>query len=220
MYAPDNSAPNTAAFSVVDTLNSDYHGVYYGDRTTASAQNNKGTVGIGHGVMASFKASVPLITGAESYFLQSEAAFRGWTDGNAQTLYEYGIKASFEYLYTAAGDSKASADAAANIYIKANAGDASIENIITQKWAALAGINSFEAWTEYRRTSYPNATVLPLTVFPGNTRDIPTKLMYPTSEANTNQDNYKAAVAKGNDPQTIKDILDEIIIVIYNGISL
>lgn len=204
VYAPDNSAPNTPAFSVVDTLSSHYHGVYYGDRDAASAQNNKGTVGIGHGVMASYKASVPLISAAESYFLQAEAAFRGWTSGNAQKLYESGITSSFEYLYTSGGSSKASADADAKAYIAANAGTVSIEHIITQKWASLAATNSFEAWTEYRRTSYPNASILPLTKFPGNTRNIPTKLMYPTSEANTNQDNYKAAVAKGNDPQSSK----------------
>lgn len=204
VYAPDASAPNTAEFSQTDTLASDYHGVFYGDRTTASAQGNKGTVGIGHGVMNSFDAPVPLMTAAESYFLQSEAAFRGWTSGDAQALYIDGITSSFEYLYTSAGDSKASADAAAEHYDTTSAGTASIQNIITQKWAALAGINSFEAWSEYRRTGFPTASVLPLTKFPGNSRTIPTKLMYPTSEANTNQDNYKAAVAKGNDPQSTK----------------
>ena len=204
VYAPDGSSPNTAAFSKTDTLYSDYHGVFYGDRTAASAQNNKGTVGIGHGVMSSPTASAPLMLAAESYFLQAEAAFRGWTSGDAQSLYEKGITASFEYLFTAGGDSKASADAAATNYINSNAGTADIQNIITQKWAALAGINSFEAWTEYRRTGFPNASTLPLTKFPGNSRTIPTKLMYPTSEQNTNQDNYKAAVAQGNDPQSSK----------------
>lgn len=203
-YAPDGSDPSTADFSQTDTSASDYHGVFYGDRDAANAQKTQGTAGIGHGVMSGPIASVPLMTGAESYFLQSEAAFRGWTSGDAQALYISGIKASFEYLFTTGGDSKASADAAAAKYDTTTAGSASIENIITQKWAALAGINSFEAWTEYRRTGFPTVSVLPLTKFPGNTRTIPTKLMYPTSEQNTNQDNYKAAVALGNDPQSSK----------------
>jgi len=203
-YAPDNSDPSTSDFSKVDPVFGDYDGVYYGDRDAASAQGTKGTVGIGHGVMPGFNASVPLMTAAESYFLQAEAAFRGWTSGDAQSLYESGITASFEYLYTAGGDNVADADADAATYIAANAGTVSIQNIIVQKWAALADMNPFEAWTEYRRTGYPNATILPLTKFPGNSRAIPTKLMYPTSEQNTNQDNYKAAVAKGNDPQSTK----------------
>jgi len=204
VYAPDNSAPNNAAFFQVDDTTDHYHGVYYGDRSTASAQGTKGTVGIGHGVMSSFDAPVPLMTASESYFLQAEAAFRGWISGDAQALYEGGITASFEYLYTAGGKTLASADADAKAYDSTKAGTVSIEKIINQKWAALAGINSFEAWNEYRRTGFPNLTVLPLSVFPGNSRTIPTKLMYPTSEQNTNQDNYKAAVAKGNDPQSTK----------------
>lgn len=204
VYAPDGSVPNSSDFFTTNTNPGDYHGVYYGDRNTATAQNNAGTVGIGHGVMSGPTASVPLMLAAESYFLQAEAAFRGWTNDDAQTLYDAGITASFEYLYTAGGNSVSEADAAATNYISDNAGTVSIQNIIDQKWAALAGINSFEAWNEYRRTGYPTAAILPLSKFPGNSRHIPTKLMFPTSEQNTNQDNYKAAVAQGNDPQSSK----------------
>lgn len=203
-YAHDNTDPSSADFSVVDPLFSDYHGVYYGDRDAATLQSTKGTVGLGHGVMNGYNSSVPIMLAAESYFLQAEAAFRGWTSDDAQTLYSNGITASFEYLYTAAGDKLTDADAAAASYDSAHAGTVSIQNIILQKWAALADINPFEAWNEYRRTGFPNATILPLTKFPGNSRTIPTKLMYPVSEQNTNQDNYKAAVAKGNDPQSSK----------------
>ncbi len=204
VYAPDGVTPNTTDFFTTDTDFGDYHPVYYGDRTTATDQGTNGTAGIGHGVMSGASASVPLMLAAESYFLQAEAAFRGWTSGDAQALYEDGITASFEYLYTAAGDGTAAADAAAADYISASAGTVSVENIIDQKWAALAGINSFEAWNEYRRTGFPSSAVLPLTMYPGNSRKIPTKLMFPVSEQNTNQDNYKAAVAQGNDPQATK----------------
>jgi hypothetical protein len=204
VYAPDGSVPNSTSFFTTDTTFSHYHGVYYGDRQTAAAQNNSGTVGIGHGVMSGPTAPVPLMLAAESYFLQSEAAFRGWSGGDAQELYINGINSSFEYLYTAAGDSKAAADAAALNYDTTQAGNVSIQNIIDQKWAALAGINSFEAWNEYRRTGFPPSSILPSTKYPGNTRHIPTRLMFPISEQNTNQDNYKAAVAQGNDPQSTK----------------
>lgn len=207
VYAPDGVTPNTTDFFTTNTNTGDYHAVYYGDRTTATDQGTNGTAGIGHGIMSSPTASVPLMLAAESYFLQSEAALRGWTSDDAQALYEDGITASFEYLYTAAGESASAADAAAADYISTNAatiGTVSIQNIIDEKWAALAGINPFEAWNEYRRTGYPTTAVLPLSKFGANTRHIPTRLMFPISEQNTNQDNYKAAVAQGNDPQSTK----------------
>jgi hypothetical protein len=204
VYNADNSSPDRADFFTIDDDFDHYHGVYYGDRAAATAQNNKGTAGLGLGVLGGFDASVPLMTAAESYFLQSEAALRKWTGDDALTLMQNGIKASYEFLYTRGGKSLADADAAADTYISLHATVVDLKAIITQKWAALDGVNNFEAWTEYRRTGYPNTTVLPLTKFPGNARHIPTKLMYPTSEANTNQDNYKAAVAQGNDPQSTK----------------
>jgi hypothetical protein len=204
VYAPDGASPDNSDFFNIDDNFSDYHGVYYGDRTAAAAQNNKGTAGLGLGVLGGFDASVPLMTAAESYFLQSEAALRGWTSDNALTLLQNGIKASYEYLYTRAGNSLTNADADAATYIARHATRVDLKAIITQKWAALDGVNSFEAWTEYRRTGYPTENVLPLSKVAGLTRHIPTKLMYPTSEQNTNQENYKAAVAKGNDPQSSK----------------
>jgi hypothetical protein len=204
VYNADNSSPDRADFFTVNDNFSDYHGVYYGDRVTAAAQGTKGTAGLGLGVLGGFDASVPLITAAESYFLQSEAALRGWTSDDAKTLLRNGITANYEFLYTRSGKSVADADAAATAYLVNHATSVNLQEIITQKWAALDGVNNFEAWTEYRRTGFPTTAVLPLTKFPGNTRHIPTKLMYPTSEQNTNQDNYKAAVAQGNDPQSTK----------------
>ncbi len=208
IYAPNGSAPNTSDYFDVDANFSNYDAAYYGDRTTASALGNGGSAGIGHGVMSGFDAPVPLMLAAESYFLQAEAVERGWMSGDAATLYNMGITASFEYLYTQGGDSQSAADAAAMTYYNQASimysSATGIKQIITQKWADLAGINSFEAWSEYRRTGFPDMSVLPLSKYVPLTRHIPTKLMYPNSEANTNAENYNAAVAKGNDPQNTK----------------
>jgi len=206
VFAPDGSAPNKSEFvQTIDTFER-YHGVYYGDRTAAAAQGNTGTVGIGNGVMNNYGAPVPLMLAAESYFLQAEAAERGWTSDDAETLYNEGITASFEYLYAQAGKSAASADVDASTYYNQSSVkyDNTIKSIIVQKWAALSGINSFEAWTEYRRTGYPDVSILPLSKYTPLTTHIPTKLMYPNSEQSNNQTNYNAAVAKGNDPQSTK----------------
>ncbi|MEO8721589.1 MAG: SusD/RagB family nutrient-binding outer membrane lipoprotein, partial [Ginsengibacter sp.] len=180
----------------------DYHGVFYGDRKAATDQQNQGTAGIGLGILSNFNASVPLMTAAESYFLQSEAALRGWTSGDDLALLKSGVRASFNYLYSR-GD-KADGEAAADVYISMHVTDVSLKAIILQKWVALNGNNMFEAWTEYRRTGIPGLDVLPLSKFAGLARHIPTKLMYPTSEQTTNQENYKAAIATGNDPQSSK----------------
>jgi hypothetical protein len=210
-FAKDGSLPNTPEFSQIDEDASHYHAAYYGDRDAASAGGTNHVVGLGYGVMSGFDAPVPLFTAAESYFLQAEAAKRGWTGDNAEALYDNGITASFTLLYTLAGKSAAQAVTDASTYygkavdlIGWSASPNKIKAIITQKWAALSGINSFEAWTEYRRTGYPDLATLPLSKFTPLTTHIPTKLMYPNSEQSNNQENYNAAVAKGNDPQSTK----------------
>jgi hypothetical protein len=59
-----------------------------------------------------------------------------------------------------------------------------IEAIITQKWAALNGINWVEAWTDYRRLGIPN---LPISSAPSHVEpEIPVRYLYPQTEYNTN----------------------------------
>jgi hypothetical protein len=129
-------------------------------------------------------APVKLISETESYFLQAEAVARGWATGNVESLFESGIEASFDALSLS--------DAAFNTYID-NAPDAQlptdvdgrIEAIITQKYYALNGFQGFEAWTEFRRTGYPDfiessaASVL-------GTDELPARLLYPETEITRN----------------------------------
>lgn len=205
IYAPNGSAPNNSDYSKVDTNVSHYSGVYYGDRATATAQTTNGTAGIGHGVMPDYKQSVSLISASQSYFLQSEAALKTWIDGDAQKLYESGITASFQTLGVE------NATVAAKAYYSQNknrvgwnASQNKLEAIITQKWIANAYTHSFEPWSDYRRTGFPNLNVLPLTKFQGYDRHIPTIWWYPKSESDTNQENYKAAGGSSTDPQNQK----------------
>ncbi len=63
-----------------------------------------------------------------------------------------------------------------------------IRYIITNKWFAMTGLQGFEAWTEWRRTGYPDwfrisaNSLLPRT--PGN---FPHRLLYPDAEVQRNQ---------------------------------
>lgn len=167
-------------------------------------------------------ASVPLITAAESYFLQAEAVERGYiSTGVAATLFDKGIEASYIYLYKdntgaipATGQySTPVADAAAYHtlnptsylvnYNLATTLDQRIEAIITQKYIALNQISSHESWNEYRRTGYPVSTGLGATTSMASTVSIatrpdrlPTRFPYPSTEVNANSANIPAGVNK------------------------
>ncbi|RZM01640.1 MAG: SusD/RagB family nutrient-binding outer membrane lipoprotein, partial [Pedobacter sp.] len=70
-----------------------------------SSDRGTGITGNSTGVLKGPAAQLPIITAAESEFLQAEAAVRGIAGvTNAQTHFENGIKASFKYLYTDALD--------------------------------------------------------------------------------------------------------------------
>jgi hypothetical protein len=176
-------------------------------RTGTSAGNSTGT-------LKGPEAGMPLLTAAESYFLQAEAVVRNiaGVTGTAQSLFESGIAASFKYLYTLPDNSVSGnpVTAAAN-YLVDNAGnrlvdfplatttDQKIEAIITQKYIALNMVNGDQAWHDYRRTKYPTlvntagatATQTFASKVSQSTRPdhLPTRLLYPSSEGAYNSSN-------------------------------
>jgi hypothetical protein len=134
-------------------------------------------------------APVKFITSYESYFLQAEAAARGWDNGtgNAQALFENGIYASFEAYVSPDPDVEAAAYIAASYWGMYPAGgtvDEQIRHIITQKWFSMNGNQGFEAWTEYRRTGYPDFLVISANTRIGNV--FPARFFYPSGELTTN----------------------------------
>ncbi|EOZ91852.1 hypothetical protein A33Q_4544 [Indibacter alkaliphilus LW1] len=70
-----------------------------------------------------------------------------------------------------------------------------MRNIILQKWLALNSINSFEAWSDFRRLGIPE---IPGTVASGVTGR-PQRLMYPETEIGTNNQQVQA---QGSDDMT------------------
>ena len=187
------------------------HGNVFGD-TSPALEPNPGNSSIGPGLAKSPTQSVVLFSGAESLFLQAEAALQGYITGNAQTLYEAGITASFVaaqaggtyapastntggnpqtpgFIYTPPTVAVSTA-LAATYYNQAlpNVGYAASPNklqaIITQKWAALNSYNNLEAYTEYRRTGFP---LLPSSIDPAAiSSTLPTRIFYPISELTSN----------------------------------
>lgn len=162
---------------------------------------------------------------SEAYFLRAEGALRGWNMGaeTAQKLYEEGVKKSFEsrgatgaiaYL---ANDTKVPTDyvdpvntgngtsARGTLTIKwddASSFEEKLERIITQKWIAIYP-DGQEAWTEFRRTSYPKILTVAMNKSNGEIdTDVQIRrLKFPTTEYENNVENVSTAVGllKGAD---------------------
>ncbi|HJW17379.1 MAG TPA: SusD/RagB family nutrient-binding outer membrane lipoprotein, partial [Flavisolibacter sp.] len=178
-----------------------------------SSNRNGQTAGNSTGVLKGPETGMPVITAAESYFLQSEGVVRGiLTSGDAGVLFNKGIVASFRYLYTLPdGSISGNPDADAAQYMSDNSSsrlvnfslattlDQKIEAIITQKYIALNMVNSDEAWNEYRRTHYPTilntASANGVQTFASSVSEstrpdkLPTRILYPTSEGSYNSAN-------------------------------
>jgi hypothetical protein len=139
-------------------------------------------------------APVYFISEAESYFLQAEAIVRGWGTGDAQALYEDGVRASFAQMAsltpTFVGISATNPRPAAPTQAQANAllagayafpasgtTEEKIEAIITQKWVALAGTTQgIEAFFERNRTGFPRTSAVPSSTAGGY---VPSQFIYP-----------------------------------------
>lgn len=129
-------------------------------------------------------APVKLISAAESYFLQAEAVARGWATGNVQTLFNAGIKASFDALGLSQTAYDAYIAAAPDAQLPADL-NGRIRAIITQKYYAMNGFQGFEAWTEWRRTGYPAFLVKSAASTLGS-NELPVRLLYPETEITRN----------------------------------
>lgn len=131
---------------------------------------------LGPGLLIDSEQDGYLMLASESYFLQAEAAYRGYIGGNPKALFQAGILASFDHYgldgeaYITASNSlpEVGWDGSTN----------KIEAIMTQKWIATNGINAIESWIEMTRTGYPE---IPLALTAQQPKK-PNRLLYPSSE--------------------------------------
>jgi len=146
-------------------------------------------------------APVVLLSSWESYFLQAEAFARGRATGDDMAAFFNGIRANFMFYNNAflsegamsssmayTGYVTGVAPATAGFWARYPSGgtvDEKVRHIITQKWFAMAGSQGFEAWTEWRRTGYPDFLVNPRNSLIGTEK--PARFLYPAAEkANSN----------------------------------
>lgn len=153
-----------------------------------------------------------IMTAAEVSFLKAEA-YERWGSGNAETAYLDGIKKSIQYFYDINAASSFGSptprptDAQINAFLAnpmvayTGTQQQKLEKIATQKWIDLGILLANHAWAEWRRTKLP---VLNFPADPSSTLspNVPTRLLYPSSERILNATNY--SVVKAEDLVTKK----------------
>jgi hypothetical protein len=198
-----------------------YHGMTPGftaeDFVAFRLYSNFGPRWVGPNVVST---EVPINVGnaAETWFLKAEGAWRGWNmGGTAQSFYEKGIEVSIRQWRGASFpasqiqdyiNSMATPVAPDNypyydppmtdIPVKFSSDrEKQYEQIITQKWLAIYP-DSWEAWTEYRRTRLPKLYPKKNSMNPNidvSRGMIVTRLPYPDNEKNGQPEEYAKAVA-------------------------
>ncbi len=130
-----------------------------------------------------------IFTSAQVAFILAEGAHRGWINAmTAEEYYEQGIYASLEQWGVEDGFD----DYMLNSIVAFDAGNA-LEQIITQKWIAMFP-NGYEAWSEWRRTGFPNLAAPDNALTPN--LQIPRRQAYGLNEASQNAANHAAALSR------------------------
>ncbi|MEX2231373.1 MAG: SusD/RagB family nutrient-binding outer membrane lipoprotein [Cyclobacteriaceae bacterium] len=132
-----------------------------------------------------------IMNAAEVYFLRAEAALANITSEDEAELFSLGIQRSMEQYGVDPAD--IATFMAQPLATLSGTGEAQLEQIITQKYAAIF-FQAYEAWAEFRRTGYPKIWVgSELGVTNGQ---IPRRLTYPSDEYLKNKNNITTAVAR------------------------
>lgn len=187
-FYKNNSDPRLTR---VYSLNKDGEviGSAFGGTVTIPAQKDPSKYG--PGVIKSATMPAVILSGAESLFLQAEAAETGLITGDAATLYNAGITASFVDEGLTAAQAATYYAQGPIAYPSGGTFAAKQKAIIVQKWAALTGYGPLEAFNEYRRTGYPDN--IPLSIYPGVTApNQVTRIFYPVIVYQTNAANVGA----------------------------
>jgi hypothetical protein len=159
----------------------------------------------------------------ELCFNIAEAINRGWISGDAGDYYRKGITASLKFFGIENGSviniTESDADnvigthtASVTNYLAqesvayAGNNETGLQQILTQKYLAFFQNSGQEAYFNFRRTGVPAFHQGPGT---GNGGKIPTRWLYPVSEATNNTVNYKAALKSqfGSEVESVNEKL-------------
>lgn len=159
--------------------------------------DNKGISMLNKNVLGTYTSPYSLMKYDEVLFIKAEAAKTGMIPGGdavAQKNYEDAIVASIRYWQSADPAHTPVSDEVISFFLKNGVTyNGTLQQILTQKYLALFW-TGYEAWHEYRRTGYPKLRIGSATA--ANNYTLPRRFEYPTNTAETNPDNYKAAVER------------------------
>ncbi|MBX9807692.1 MAG: SusD/RagB family nutrient-binding outer membrane lipoprotein [Flavobacteriaceae bacterium] len=141
---------------------------------------------------------VYLMSVAESNFLQAEALIRYASGAGAKAKYDAGVNASFTaYGLATSSSTPLLASGGAYEYVVGANTEATLRQVIIQKWASLANINNIEGYIETTRTKFPeivtaasvdyakgNRIPSQMSILTGTT--VPSILFYPANELERN----------------------------------
>jgi Starch-binding associating with outer membrane len=188
-----HGVPNTWNSSrVTDSTTANYFSRY--DSTTFTQNNNFPGI---------------ILTAAEVSFMKAEA-FERWGGGDAKMAYEDGIKKSIQYYYyinsisdwtgpkdPMPSDAAIAAFLANPIVAYGSDRQQNLVKIATQKWIDFNVMQAQQAWAEWRRTKWP-VLYFPTDPSSNLAPNVPTRLLYPSTETILNSVNYQAVKAQDN----------------------
>lgn len=161
--------------------------------STAGNEGNDNISGVnGQGNAKSPSQDAVILGAFESFFLQAEAAQRGYLQGDAKDLYKKAVEQSFSLLGVTdamtAADTYITQPGNSNVNYATSADK--LKTLITQKWAACNSFDALESFSDWRRLKIP--ADLPVSDYPGNQAPhIPYRLLYPESESSYNSAQFK-----------------------------
>jgi hypothetical protein len=144
---------------------------------------------------AQFDSPQPYISLSEIQFDLAEAALVNGEYEVANLNYRQAISSSMEFMKVDMQDIEMYLENIPSISDD-NAMEDNMRNLITQKYMSLYGASSIEAWNDFRRTGFPE-------ISPPSTASsslnpslvIPRRIVYPTTEKNTNLKEVNAAIS-------------------------
>jgi len=174
LNTPDNLKASTTFTSWLNLHNDPRAEVYFGAPNPVPSINQGDYLGGAEhpeyndavNVVVNATDAVPIISKAESYFMQAESRARYFGGAGAKELYDLGLDAAFAKVGLT--------NPAIYPYPASTNIEVNIEAIIVQKWASLFGSHALEAFFEQNRTGYPKTTTLYSTA----TGYVPGQLVY------------------------------------------
>lgn len=163
--------------------------------------NNNGWARILRGDLRTPTGQVVVLSAAEMFLARAEAADRGWTSENMNSLYQQGINASFAQWGLAAPNAAYFTQSGVALAQPAGSG-ANIRNLAIQQYIASYP-DGLRGWNIWRRTGWP--TLTPAVDATNSSRQIPNRYTYGQASYGSNTANTNAAAsAIGGDNQDTK----------------